>query len=112
MENKKTGFHYAWIVFAATVVMNFVFSIVYSTFSLYAAKVLEANPDITRTAYSVIPTLHSVFATVFLLTYGKIVQKLGFRKTAVHYNSWKNQLGEMESSVDYELTADEFCNLK
>ena len=80
MENKKTGFHYAWIVFAATVVMNFVFSIVYSTFSLYAAKVLEANPDITRTAYSVIPTLHSVFATVFLLTYGKIVQKLGFRK--------------------------------
>lgn len=27
-------------------------------------------------------------------------------------NSWKNQLGEMESSVDYELTADEFCNLK
>ena len=80
MENKKTGFHYAWIVFVATVVMNFVFSIVYSTFSLYAGKVLEANPDITRTAYSVIPTLHSVFATVFLLTYGKIVQKLGFRK--------------------------------
>ena len=39
-------------------------------------------------------------------------EKLGFRKTAVHYNSWKNQLGEMESSVDYELTADEFCNLK
>lgn len=24
----------------------------------------------------------------------------------------ENQLGEMESSVDYELTADEFCNLK
>ena len=41
-----------------------------------------------------------------------VYEKLGFRKTAVHYNSWKNQLGEMESSVDYELTADEFCNLK
>lgn len=80
MESKKSGFHYAWVVFAATVVMNFVFSIVYSTFSLYAAKVLEGNPNITRTAYSVIPTLHAVFATVFLLTYGKIVQKLGFRR--------------------------------
>lgn len=79
MENKKTGFHYAWIIFAATVLMNFVFSIVYSTFSLYAAKVLEGNPDITRTAYSVIPTLHAVFATVFLLCYGKIVSKVGFR---------------------------------
>ena len=33
-----------------------------------------------------------------------VYEKLGFRKTAVHYNSWKNQLGEMESSVDYELT--------
>ena len=27
-----------------------------------------------------------------------VYEKLGFRKTAVHYNSWKNQLGEMESS--------------
>ncbi len=80
MENKKTGwFHYAWVVLIATVVMNFFYSIVYSSFSLYAASVLEKYPNISRTAYSVIPTLHSVFATVFLLTYGKIVQKLSFR---------------------------------
>ena len=32
METKKTGFHYAWIVFAATVVMNFVFSNTYILF--------------------------------------------------------------------------------
>ena len=80
MEEKRTsGFHYAWIVLIATVVMNFFFSIVYSSFSMYGASVLEANPDITRTAYSLIPTLHAVFATVFLLLYGKIVEKLSFR---------------------------------
>ena len=80
MENKKPAwFHYAWVVLIATVVMNFFYSIVYSSFSLYAASVLEKYPNISRTAYSVIPTLHSVFATVFLLTYGKIVQKLSFR---------------------------------
>ena len=41
-----------------------------------------------------------------------VYEKLGFRKTAVHHDSWKNQIGELESSVDYELTADAFCNLK
>lgn len=80
MEEKRTsGFHYAWIVLIATIVMNFFFSIVYSSFSMYGASVLADNPDITRTAYSLIPTLHAVFATVFLLLYGKIVEKLGFR---------------------------------
>ncbi len=80
MENKKASWlHYAWVVLIATVVMNFCYSIVYSSFSLYAAKVLEANPDITRTAYSIVPTLHSVFAMVFLLSYGKILKKLNFR---------------------------------
>ena len=79
MENKKHAFHYAWVVFLATVLMNFFFSVVYSSYNLYAASILEANPEISRTAYSIVPTLHSVFATVFLLLYGKIVQKLGFR---------------------------------
>ena len=67
METKKSAFHYAWVVFIATVLMNFFFSVVYSSFNLYAASILEANPGITRTAYSIVPTLHSVFATVFLL---------------------------------------------
>lgn len=81
METKKTSLlHYAWVVLIATVIMNFFYSIVYSSFSMYAASVLESNPGITRTAYSLVPTLHSVFATVFLLSYGKIVEKLSFRK--------------------------------
>lgn len=80
MENKKTSFfHYAWVVLIATVVMNFFYSVVYSSFSMYAASILETYPEISRTAYSLVPTLHSVFATVFLLLYGKIVEKINFR---------------------------------
>lgn len=75
----KSSFHYAWVVLISTVVMNFFYSIVFSSFSLYAASILDTYPEISRTAYSLVPTLHSVFATVFLLLYGKIVQKLGFR---------------------------------
>ncbi len=39
-----------------------------------------------------------------------VYEKLGFRKVRVNYDSWKNQLGEMESSVDYELYPEWFVN--
>lgn len=35
-----------------------------------------------------------------------VYEKIGFRKVAVNIDSWKNQLGEMQSSVDYEC----FCS--
>lgn len=41
-----------------------------------------------------------------------VYEELGFKKTATHYDSWRNQLGELQSSVDYELTKNDFCNLK
>lgn len=37
-----------------------------------------------------------------------VYEKLGFRKVAVRTNSWKNQLGVLQSSVDYELRKDDF----
>lgn len=37
-----------------------------------------------------------------------VYEKIGFKKTAVRINSWKNQLGSLESSVDYELKKDDF----
>jgi RimJ/RimL family protein N-acetyltransferase len=37
-----------------------------------------------------------------------VYEKLGFRKVRVNMNSWKNQLGELESSVDYEMTRNDF----
>lgn len=32
-----------------------------------------------------------------------VYEKIGFIKTAVHINSWKNQVGELQSQVYYEL---------
>lgn len=41
-----------------------------------------------------------------------VYEKLGFTKVRVNIDSWQNQLGEMQSSVDYELTEDQFlCQL-
>lgn len=37
-----------------------------------------------------------------------VYEKLGFKKVAVRENAWKNQLGELQSSIDYELTKDDF----
>ncbi len=32
-----------------------------------------------------------------------VYEKLGFRKTAVEYDSWTNQVGELQSQVFYTL---------
>ena len=34
--------------------------------------------------------------------------KLGFKKVRVRENSWRDQLGELQSAIDYELTKDEW----
>ena len=37
-----------------------------------------------------------------------VYELLGFRKTGVRYDSWRDQLGKMQSAVDYELTESAF----
>jgi RimJ/RimL family protein N-acetyltransferase len=37
-----------------------------------------------------------------------VYEKIGFSKVGVRVNSWKDQLGELQSCVDYELTKDVF----
>jgi RimJ/RimL family protein N-acetyltransferase len=37
-----------------------------------------------------------------------VYEKLGFRKLRVEYDSWKNQLGELQSQVYYELNREDF----
>lgn len=37
-----------------------------------------------------------------------VYEKLGFRKVKIEYNSWKNQLGELQSRVCCELCRDEW----
>lgn len=39
-----------------------------------------------------------------------VYEQLGFRKVRVRENSWRNQLGELQSAVDYELAQDEFVS--
>ena len=39
-----------------------------------------------------------------------VYETLGFQKTAVRYNSWKDQLGNLQSAVDYELLPENFIN--
>lgn len=39
-----------------------------------------------------------------------VYEALGFQKIRVNIDSWRNQMGELESSVDYELTEDAFVN--
>ena len=39
-----------------------------------------------------------------------VYEMLGFTKIRVNVDSWKNQLGELQSSVDYFLTPDNFIN--
>ena len=39
-----------------------------------------------------------------------VYEQLGFRKLRVNLGSWKDQLGNLQSSVDYELTEDSFIS--
>lgn len=39
-----------------------------------------------------------------------VYEKLGFRKVRTRINAWKDQLGELQSAVDYELTAEDFVH--
>jgi ribosomal protein S18 acetylase RimI-like enzyme len=39
-----------------------------------------------------------------------VYEKLGFQKTGVRLNSWTDQLGRLQSAVDYELTPEYFVN--
>lgn len=40
-----------------------------------------------------------------------VYEKLGFQKVQINYNSWTNQVGELQSSIDYELLKSKFQQL-
>lgn len=39
-----------------------------------------------------------------------VYERLGFRRIGVRYDSWRDQLGRLQSAVDYELTAEDFID--
>lgn len=41
----------------------------------------------------------------------RVYEKLGFKQVGIRVNAWKNQLGELQSAIDYELTRErESCD--
>jgi RimJ/RimL family protein N-acetyltransferase len=40
-----------------------------------------------------------------------VYEKIGFKKIKTNYNAWKNQLGILQSSIDYELTVEEYVEV-
>lgn len=41
-----------------------------------------------------------------------VYESLGFRKLRVNYDAWTDQLGQKQSSVDYELTENDFIDYR
>lgn len=39
-----------------------------------------------------------------------VYEELGFKKTQVRENSWRNQLGELQTSIEYEMHPEDFVN--
>lgn len=39
-----------------------------------------------------------------------VYEELGFKKVRVNMGAWKNQFGELQSSVDYEMNKSDFIN--
>ena len=39
-----------------------------------------------------------------------VYEELGFKKVRVREDSWRNQLGELQSAVDYEMYPEDFVN--
>lgn len=39
-----------------------------------------------------------------------VYEALGFQKIRINHHSWKNQLGQLQSSVDYKLSESDFRN--
>ncbi|HAS73409.1 MAG TPA: hypothetical protein DCS67_04635 [Clostridiales bacterium UBA8960] len=41
-----------------------------------------------------------------------VYNKLGFKEIRIRVNDWKDQLGELQSSIDYELTKDDYFKIE
>ncbi len=74
---KGFKFHWAYMVFLATALMNAYYACSYSQVSQFMAPVLEKYPDITRTAFSLVFSIHALSSAVYLTFFGKINKLIG-----------------------------------
>ena len=42
----------------------------------------------------------------------RLYEKLGFRKVATNVDAWKNQLGELQTSIDYEMPLEDYRKME
>ena len=74
---KGFKFHWAWMIFLATAIMNAYYACSYSQVSQFMAPVLEKYPDISRTAFSLVFSIHALSSAVYLTFFGKINKLIG-----------------------------------
>jgi RimJ/RimL family protein N-acetyltransferase len=41
-----------------------------------------------------------------------VYEKIGFRKVRVKYDAWKDQMGNLQTSIDYEMTKEDYLRIK
>lgn len=76
MEKKKFKFHYGYIVLFATIIMNIYYACSYSVISQFMAPILTEFPEITRTQFSLVFSIHSLSSALYLTQFGKISKLL------------------------------------
>lgn len=76
MKEKKTGFHYGHVVLLATILMNVYYACSYSVVSQFMAPILATYPQISRTQFSLVFSIHSLSSALYLTQFGKVNQLL------------------------------------
>lgn len=76
MEKKKFRFHYGYIVLLATIIMNVYYACSYSVVSQFMSPILTAYPEISRTQFSLVFSIHALSSAIYLTQFGKINQLL------------------------------------
>ena len=83
MATKKFKFHYGYVVLLATVIMNIYYACSYSVVSQFMAPILEVHPEISRTQFSLVFSIHSLSSALYLTQFGKVTKWLKSKNVPV-----------------------------
>ena len=76
MKEKQFKFHYGYIILLATIIMNVYYACSYSVVSQFMAPILAVHPEISRTQFSLVFSIHSLSSALYLTQFGKVNQLL------------------------------------
>lgn len=83
MATKKFKFHYGYVVLLATVIMNIYYACSYSVVSQFMVPILEVHPEISRTQFSLVFSIHSLSSALYLTQFGKVTKWLKSKNVPV-----------------------------